>query len=174
MKKTSLLGVKIFAILLIAASFNKLFGLQNVAYYKFMFQYLPDNFLALRLTMSILLRIMGIIIALGLLLNKEVFRKCFIAICVLTIFMSPFKHPFKVFYNIAIYSEYKQGINVLPEGSVTKALDYPLFPKEIKNYNLKYPRVPLVSMISYILLDLVFSLSAVLYFTRVKVKESFK
>ncbi|MBF0384539.1 MAG: hypothetical protein HQL27_01580 [Candidatus Omnitrophica bacterium] len=167
-------GINLFAFLLILASYNKLIGFLNFSYYRFMFQGLSEDMQLARYIFSVTLRIVGIIVGIGLLYRKELFRKVFLVLCLATVISLPFKHPFSVFKNIAIYREYQQGINILPEGTKTANLKYPVFPKGLKDYTLKFPSFPFISMASFMAVDAVFAIAGILFFRLPRVKKCFE
>jgi len=166
-------GIKIFAWLLILASFYKMYGFIDYGYYEFMFQPLAQTIIQKRYAVSVILRAIGIITALGLLARMELFRKIFIGLAIISILGLPFKHPFSVFKNIAIYSEYQKQTNQYPQRTVILDTTYPLFPENLRDYRLTAPVIPRVSQIIFIMIDIVFALGSVYYFTRKDIKEVF-
>jgi len=169
MKNRALLGTRIFAGLLIGASIYKLSGFLSFAYYKFMFQYMPENLIYLRYVGSIVLRLFGIFLAIKLLAGKEKYRKIFVSLCIITILYTPIKHPYPVFRNIAIFAEKSQGINEYPHGTRFES-GLPVFPQIIAAHKIKDPNFPVISMMFYIIIDILFSGCGIIYFTRPKVK----
>ncbi|MBZ0166783.1 MAG: hypothetical protein K8I00_08240 [Candidatus Omnitrophica bacterium] len=166
-------GITIFALLLIAGSLYKLSGFINYDYYVFMFQQLPTGQVNDRYILSLATRGVGLITAGGLLARREWARQLFLCLCVFTLITLYWKHPYRVFENIAIYQEWLQGLNDFPAGTnVTFA--FPLYPESLQGYGLKNPLIPRLSWIVHSLIDLVFCASAVCYFTRARVVEMFQ
>ena len=147
-------GVILFGVFLILGSVYKLWGFLNYDYYRFMFQPLSDSIIFARYFGSVALRLVGLIVATGILLLNDVFRKSFIVLCVLTLCSLYWKHPFFVFENISGYTEQQ-----FFQSAVTGELTYPLR--------------PWISLIFNYIIDIVFCGSALFYFTRPKVKERF-
>lgn len=147
-------GVILFGAFLILGSIYKLWGFANYEYYRFMFQSLPDQVIFIRYCMSVLLRLVGVIVATGILLLNDVFRKFFVVLCVLTLCFLYWKHPFFVFEHISRLTEER------------------FFGKPVTG-ELTYPLRPWISLIFNYFVDIVFCGSALYYFTRPKVKEQF-
>lgn len=147
-------GVAIFGVLLILGSVYKLWGFLNYDYYRFMFQQLSEEMIRIRYFFSISLRFAALIIATGVLLLKDTFRKLLLLLCLFTICFIYWKHPFFVFENISRYTE-QQFLNktVIEE--------------------LRYPLHPWISLIFSYLMDIIFSGSAIYYFTRPNIKKQF-
>ncbi|MBN1869897.1 MAG: hypothetical protein JW847_04900 [Candidatus Omnitrophica bacterium] len=153
-RKTRPTGVLLFAILLTIGSIYKLWGFLNFDYYRFMFQPLPDQMIIMRYCGSVALRLAGLVIATGVLLLNDLFRKLFIALCVLTLCFIYWKHPLFVFENISRHTEQL------------------FFHKEVAG-PLTYPLHCWITLIFNCTVDIVFCGSALYYFTRPKVKEHF-
>ena len=153
-KKGQPQGVILFGVFLILGSIYKLWGFMDYDYYRFMFQPLSEKAIYIRYIGSVTLRFVGLIVATGVLLLNDVFRKYFIALCVLTLGMLYFKHPFSVFENISRYTEQQ-----FFQRAVTGELTYPLR--------------PWISLIFSYAVDIIFYGSALVYLTRPKVKEQF-
>ena len=147
-------GVSIFCTLLILGSIYKLWGFWNYEYYQFMFQQLTEQMIFIRYVGSVALRLVGIFIALGVLFLKDGFRKALLALCVWALCSLYWKHPFFVFENIARYTEQ-------------------LFLNKMVLWDLTHPVYPWVSFIFHCMIDIVFSGSAIYYFTRPQVKKHF-
>lgn len=153
-KKGQPRGVFLFGVFLILGSIYKLWGFMDYDYYRFMFQPLGERVIYVRYAGSVILRFIGLIVATGVLLLNDVFRKFFIALCVLTLCTLYFKHPFSVFETISRYTEQQ------------------FFQKAVTG-ELTYPLRPWISMIFSYAVDIIFCGSALFYFTRPKVKEQF-
>ena len=147
-------GLCIFCVLLIVGSLDKLWGFLNYEYYRFMFQQFSEQAILLRYIGSIALRLVGLSIATGVILLKDRFRKALLILCLYTLCSLYWKHPFFVFENIARYTE-QLFLNKMGFGELT------------------YPAYPWISLIFHYMIDIVFSGSALYYFTRPKVKEHF-
>lgn len=166
-------GIVIFAFLLIIGSFYKLFGFLNYDYYVFMFQQLPSGSINDRYIMSVAYRLVGIVVAFGLIARKEWARQLLLCLCAITILTIYWKHPYSVFENISIYNEYQRGLNALPPGTIADKFAYPLYPPDMRGYKLVYPWQPKISYGFFMLVDLVFCSSLAYYFTRPHVKSAF-
>lgn len=149
-------------------------GLLNYDYYEFMFQQLPSQAIMGRYLGSVALRGIFIVLAIGLLMNKELARRTLIITSLLNLTMVSVKHPAAVFNNIAIYKEVQQGQNQFPAGTATKDVLYPIYPPSVTNYPLQFPQIPKISRISFIVIDAVFSLILIVYFTRPPVRRYFR
>lgn len=147
-------GVILFGVFLILGSVYKLWGLLDYDYYRFMFWPLSDQVVFVRYFGSVLLRLVGLLVATGVLLLNDFFRKFFIVLCVLTLCVLYFKHPFFVFENISRYTE-QQFFHRAVTGELT------------------YPLRPWISMIVNYAIDIVFCGSALFYFTRPNVRKQF-
>jgi hypothetical protein len=147
-------GVVLFGVFLILGSIYKLWGFLNYDYYRFMFQQLPDSVILMRYVGSVALRLAGIIVATGLLLLNDMFRKVFMIMCTLTLCTLYWKHPFFVFENI---SRYTQQMFFVGAGT-GELID---------------PMRPWIVMIFNYVIDIIFCGSALFYFTRLQVKEQF-
>ncbi len=149
------LGVKIFSVLLIMGSLYKLWGFWSYGYYRFMFQPLTEEAIFLRYCLSVGLRLAGLIIAVGVLFLKNIFRKTLLLLSFSTLCLLYWKHPFFVFENIARYNEQ-------------------FFLNRIIVTELVYPAYPWISLIFNYAIDIGFSLAILRYFTRPQIKEHFK
>lgn len=148
-------GIVLFGVFLILGSIYKLWGFLNYDYYRFMFQQLPsEQIIFMRYLGSVTLRLVGLIVATGILLLNDFFRKSFIILCVLTLCTLYWKHPFFVFENIARHTEEQ------------------FFHKTVTG-ELAYPLQPWITMIFNYLVDILFCGSALFYFTQPKIKEYF-
>jgi len=153
-QKTRPRGVIVFGVLLIVGSIYKLWGFLSYDYYRFMFQQLPESIILVRYCSSIMLRLAGLTAATGVLLLKDGFRKFFVLLCLFTLCSIYWKHPFYVFENISRHTE-RQFFNT----TTVEELTYPLH--------------PWISLIFHYAVDIIFSGSALFYFTRPKIKEKF-
>ena len=147
-------GVVIFCTLLILASIYKLWGFLNYGYYRFMFQQLTEQTIFARYCVSVTLRLAGLVIAVGVLFLKDNFRKLFLLLSLLTLCTLYWKHPFFVFENIAKYTEH-------------------LFLNKMDVRELTYPIYLWASIIFHYMVEIIFSGSALYYFTRTEIKERF-
>ena len=147
-------GITLFGSLLIVGSIYKLWGFRSYEYYQFMFQQLSEESIFVRYLGSIMLRIFAIIVAAGVLLLKESCRKLFVLLCVFTLCILYWKHPFYVFENIARLSE-QMILRKEAGGELTNSL------------------YPWISLAFHYAIDILFSGTALYYFTRSKVKEQF-
>lgn len=167
------IGVKIFGILMIVGALYKLFGFLNFDYYRFMFQQLPPHLIYIRYIFSVIFRIMEVVTGIGLLSFKKIFRIIALGICILSLCTIYWKHPLFVFKNIAIYTEYKQNLNVLPSGTTFDRSAYPMYSLNANTHTLRYSSFPLVSLIFYSAIDIIFFSTMIFYFTRPKVIAQF-
>lgn len=166
-------GVIVCAALLILGSLYKLFGFISYDYYVFMFQQLPSGQINDRYIMSVGLRIVGLVTALGLMCHRGWARRVMLFLCFSTIVTIGWKHPYSVFENISIYWEYQKGINQLPAGTITDQFAYPLYPPDISRHRLMNPTHPKISQIAYIVIDLVFCVSMLWYFCQPRIRKLF-
>jgi hypothetical protein len=148
-------GATLFGVFLILGSIYKLWGFLGYEYYLLSFQPLPELAIFVRYIGSVTLRILGLIVATGVLLLRDVFRKFFMVLCVLTLCTLYWKHPLFVFENIARHTEQ-------------------LFLGKSVSGELAYPLHPWISLIFNYSVDIIFCVSALFYFTRPKVKEQFR
>ena len=153
-KKKRPSGVTLLGVLLILGSIYKLWGFLNYEYYRMMFAQLSEKAILLRHFGSVALRLLGLIIATGILLLNNLSRKLFITVSVLTLIFLYFKHPFFVFDNISRHTEQ-------------------LFFHKTVVTELTYPWRPWVSLVFNYAMDIIFSCSAIYYLTRPQVKEHF-
>ena len=147
-------GVVVFAVLLMCGSLYKSWGFMDYDYYRFMFQSLDKRIVIFRYGGSVALRIAGIAVAIGTLGLKERSHRYFIWLSIFTLGVLYWKHPPYVFEQIAHNTE-QLFLN-------TTAAD-----------PLVYPVHPWISLSFHYLTDIVFSGSALYYFTRPSVKEHF-
>jgi hypothetical protein len=148
-------GIRVIAFLLVAGGIYHFFGIRDYRFYHFMFQQLPEDLIRTRYVLSLCFRGITIIAGVGLWLRREMFRKLTIGLCLWTLLIVYFKHPFYVFKNLAIYSEYQVW-------------------DTSGHYPLEYPLHPYISMYFYYALDIIFSVAVIYYLRRPRVKELFR
>ncbi|MGE0268557.1 MAG: hypothetical protein AB7S78_08905 [Candidatus Omnitrophota bacterium] len=166
-------GIAVFSALLIAGSIYNLYGFLNYDYYVFMFQQMPTGMINDRFIISVGSRIAGIFIAVGLFARKETARQTLIVLFSISLLTIHWRHPFYVFENISIYSEYQRGINTFPAGTILDKFAYPLYPPDMQGYKLVYPWHPKISRFFYMLIDFVFCSAFIYYFSRRRIRELF-
>ena len=151
--------ITLIAALFVAGAGYKLVGLANYRYYAFMFQPLPEVVIELRYTASIVLRMVTLVMAVGLMRRVEFYRRLAVGLVVLNFLALFWKHPYRVFFNIAVLAE--RG--------------YPdLFPVVTGHEALAYPYFPWISLVFHTFIDVAFG-SFVLYaFTRPSIKKEFR
>lgn len=150
--------VIILAWIIFLGSGYKLTGFFDYEYYRFMFQQLPEPWVLPRYCLSIALRVITIFSAIGLIFHKEIFRKVMLFLAGMNIILFYWKHPFSVFFNIAVYSE--QGFQI----------DYPVI---TGNEVLQYPYFPWISWGFYMMIDVVISIVILYVLTRKHNREKF-
>ena len=141
-------GVTALAVLLAAASLDKLAGFRSFEYYRFMFQQLPEAQIVLRYVFSITLRLIGLATAMGLLYLKEPFRKLAVGLGALALLTQPWKHPLPVFQNLSHAVQLQ-----MPQGQ---------------------PVNPWLGLVFYVAIDCIFALVLIVYLTRPQVKKAFR
>ncbi len=146
-------GIIISAILIILYSLH---GLPTVGFdiYYSKFYPLPEKVILARYIYSIALRIALITCSLGILLRKDIFRKVLLLISFFTIATVYWKHPVDCFKRVLLW-KIEQGI--LPAEALST--------------------IDMASRISALLcsvVDIVFALCLIYYFTRPKVKKQFR
>ena len=172
-KRESLL-ITLLAILLIYAALYKLLGFLDFDYYQFMFQQFSPRWILVRYFLSVSTRLIIILAALGIFFRNNHCRRLVLLLTIVSVLTIYWKHPFFVFKNISILTEYEAGFNQLPVGTITQGLPFPQFPKDLRSYHLKYPMFPWFSMAFYDTIDLIFSFFLIYFLTRPLVKEQFK
>ena len=149
---------QILGVWLIFGVLYKLSGLLDYKYYQFMFQDLPENTIAARYCLSIALRLVGLVTGIGLILNLDFYRRTAIWLAVINLLTLYWKHPYEVFYHIAVYAE--KGF---PQA-------YPVVgPFEI----LAHPYFPWISLMFYSTIDIIFSSLLISFLTRPDVIAKF-
>ncbi len=147
-------GIDLIGFFLMAGGIYHLIGISDYGFYQFMFQQLASRAIFYRYIVSVLFRLITIAAGLGLVLRKEAFRKFAIGLAVYMLCTVYWKHPFYVFENLAIYSEY----HVWDTSG---------------HYPLAYPWHPYISMGFYYVMDIVFSLAVLIYLRKDAVKQQF-
>lgn len=132
----------VFGALLMFGALYKIYGLLDYDYYRFMFQYLSAEWTAIRYCGSLALRGVALVTAFGLFRQVDFYRRVAVGLAVLTLVSLPWKHPFEVFFHIAVYSE----------------MGFPgIYPVLTGNEVLAYPYFPVISQIFFNALDAVFN-----------------
>lgn len=90
-------GVLFFGIGLIVTSLLQMQVLADRQRYWRLFGELPSSLIAIRYTASWLIRIVGLVSAIGLLLRRPLCRKIIMALAGATIIATPWKHPYHAF-----------------------------------------------------------------------------
>lgn len=139
-----------------------------------MFQHFPEKWILVRYELSVAFCILGMAVGIGLMFQRELFRKIFLGILFLSILGMPLKHPFRAFYHIALYNEVQYNLIDYPANTVVKPTQYPRFPAEMDLNYLKNPLIPRISQVIFILMDICFALGGFYYFTRPQVRNAFK
>lgn len=148
----------ILGVLLIYGVLYKLNGLKDYAYYKFLFQHLPETMIQIQYCLSISLRCVGLVTGIGLICRREFYRRTAIVLASVNLLTLYWKHPYEVFYHIAVFTE--KGF----------PLPYPIIPKgEV----LVHPMFPWISLGIFSLIDVIFSVAIIYFLTRPDVKAQF-
>jgi len=153
-------NIFVFAILLILSSLIWFAAYMNYHVYRITFQWLSEESARARYLLSVINRALVLVSGVGILCLKDIFRKIGLVLCVLTICVLPWKHPYLVFKNLA-ENITQQVLNTMPPESIAVS-------ESISTISL------LVSMIIVYAVDIVFALAFIYYFTRPKVKNYFK
>ena len=148
----------VIGVVMMAAAVYKLWGFLDYSYYMFMFQHLPEQWVQARYCVSIGLRLVTLLVAFGVIRCQEFYRKAAIVIAAANIVLTYFKHPFEVFYHIAVLAE-----SGFPR-------PYPVI---TGHEMLNYPYYPWMSMMMHIMVDMGFSLLIIFYLTRPSIKSKF-
>ncbi len=128
-------------------------------YYKDIFQPLPQELIRLRYLISCVRRLSGLVVGIGVLCNKDIFRKLLIFISWFTLLTLYWKHPFFAVQNHARY--------VLKQMSgIAGSCGFVTLPSE--------RFLTAVSLAGLYAIDIVFSALVIYYFTRPSIKEWFK
>jgi hypothetical protein len=166
-------GVTFVAIIYIIASLDQLWGQQNFDNYRFMFQHLPFSYMVLRYCGSLILRAAGVLIGFELLFLRNWARKTLIALAGYHIVTAYWRHPYQVFFNIAVQMENNKLGYILPPGTDLSS-GYPIFPSGAEFVPLAFGWIPVSLTVYFILIDLVGNSFLIWFFTRSKVKAQFK
>lgn len=154
-------GVTLFSILLIIYSLWQLLLVLDFPRYKYIFQFLPETSLLVRFCGSIVLRVLTIILATGILLYKNNFRKALIFLSVYNILTVYWKHPYETFVN---WDRYYQ---ISPEKINT------LIYRILGNMAIDYQTIKMISVAAACISDVLFYGAIIYYFTRPRVKQRF-
>ena len=151
-------GVTIFGILLILSSIMHMHKLVvDVKWYAEVYSYLSPHMLAARYYFSWLQRIIGILVGIGLLAQKEIARKIAIAIGCFTILTLYWKHPYPAFKLHTQYLDEHYG-NFLSQFGT----------------GVTFSSATLLAVILHCVADIVFWSIFIYFFTRPSVKDQFK
>jgi len=162
MKKKFAIGVTIFGLYFIIDScfqlYIKLFSPNYYSWYSSIFGALPENLIFIRYILSTIFRIFELILGIGTLFRKELFRKLVLFMSWFTVIIVYWRHPFN-----ALAKHVQIVVNNI----------YP-----VTSYQLNSPAyIKLISWVSLGLLyaiDIGFAVLAMYYFTRPRIKEEFK
>lgn len=149
-------GVTIFAILILVSScihIQKL--IDDVPIYVKYYSYLPPWLMLLRYSFSWFQRMVGILIGVGLLGQKDIARKAGIALGIFTSVTVPWKHPYEAFKLHTQFLDQHYGF-MLSGTSIT------------------FSSLTRVSDIIHCFLDVLFWAIYIYFFTRPSVKAQFK
>jgi hypothetical protein len=149
----------IFGGLLMFGAIYRLNGLLDYGYYRFMFQHLSAEWTAIRYCGSLSLRLVAILTAFGLFRQVEFYRRLAIGLGFFTLLTLPWKHPYEVFFHIAVYTE-----SMFPR----------VYPVLSGDETLAYPAFPLISMLAFNTLDLIFNAALIWMLTRPGVRAKFR
>jgi len=147
-------GVIIFGILILLGAALQIKGL-SIASYNFLFGPLPKTIIIFRFVITVMMLILGIVTAIGIILRKEIFRKLVLLIGYYILYNYLIEGPLIVYRNLPKY------IN-----QIIVAAGAPLEPRV---YIILWTPI----IVSF-LIEFVFGLSLVYYFSRPKIKEKFK
>ncbi len=153
-------GVLIFGVLLIVSSIIHIQKLVEASgtYYVQYFGFMPEWLLLARYMFSWFQRAIGILIALGLLAQKEVARKAGILLGIFTVLTLYWKHPYEALKEHTKHLDALYGKILLTMG--------------IKN--ITFSSVTFPSLIGLYLADIIFWAIFIYFFTRPSVKAQFK
>jgi len=149
-------NVFVFAILLILSSLIWFTSYLNYHVYRVTFQWLSEESARARYLFSVINRALVLISGVGILCLKDIFRKIGLVLCVLTICIFPWKHPYPVFKSV-VENVTQQFFSTMPPVSI-EVLE----------------SIPTIVMIIVYVIDIGFALAFIYYFTRPKVKNYFK
>jgi len=123
-------------------------------YYVLTFIDLPKWLIITRYIFSIILRIAIIYITLGVLYYNERARKLLIAVAVFTIVTVSWKHPYRAFETTALMTEQAWGLDT--------------------SQGLNYPQFPWISMLVYVIADILIAAVTIFCLTLPSIKALFK
>ena len=148
-------GVTILGYLLIFSSLGAMITLVSFNHYKYLFHHLPEEVMLVRYFISWTLRIVGRISGIGILRLSDICRKIAIAIFCITIMGVCVKNSYACFSNL---------IRLLDQLPIAGALGGPgIFSSVIRP-----------AVITSRILDIIFSVCFIYFFTRPRVREQFK
>jgi len=151
-------GVTIFGILLILSSLIHMHKLAVEAqWYANTYSYLPHHLMVARYYFSWLQRIIGLLVGIGLLAQKEIARKIGIAIGCFTILTIYWKHPYPAFKLHTQYLDQQFGYILAQSG-----------------IRATFSSVALPAVIIHCIGDIIFWGIFIYFFTRSSVKNQFK
>jgi hypothetical protein len=159
-KKPLLRGIKIFGILLIAASVWQLRSAVicgKTGAYEQMFWYMSFPLLKLRFFVTIALRGMGLVCAVGILERREFSRKLLIALACFSLATLFWKHPFSAIEQYVWFLA-----DILP-----RHMGWPMLSDRVISQMV----VPVFAVLNAT--DLLFSVAVIRYFTHPSVKSWF-
>ena len=90
-------GVLFFGVGLITTSLMQIQILVDSKRYWHLFSELPPLLITIRYTVSWIARMVGLVLGIGILLRRRLFRKVMMALAFATILVTPWKHPYQVF-----------------------------------------------------------------------------
>ena len=154
-------GVTVFAAIIIVTSLAQMMTLLNFEYYRYLFCPMPEWLLLSRYFISWVLRITGLVCGVGLLCKSNLLRRVAIYLFLFTALTVSLKHPYLGFEKHALFLD--QWV-----------IRYALYPVRWGGYGLLsfYPWAKISALVAR-LLDLVFALAFICYFTRPKIREYF-
>lgn len=133
-------------------------------YYQDRLPHLSDNLIAVRYLITILFRLVIFIAGIGILLRKDFFRKVILVTSFVTLLTFPWKHPRESFRVVArmMYGDYRtMGLRNIPEHRM----------KVIEEFYEKKARA--FQRVVWII-DIVFALFLIYFFTLPKIREEFQ
>jgi hypothetical protein len=165
-KHTSFI-INLFGIGLILTSLGQMSALLNFEHYKYLFGGWAASTLLPRFVISWSLRIIGFACGVGLIAQKDIFRKMGIALCAATILTVYIKHPHQGFMNhiLNLDQQFQTTSGIVSMFSPSSAISIT---------GLTLSQFAWICAISAMVLDVVYALIFIFYFTRPKVKAQFK
>jgi SAM-dependent methyltransferase len=147
------LGVTIFGVIFIVSSLWAMVTLLDFNHYAYFFKYLPEKIIWLRYFGSWVLRILILISGIGILCLSDNFRKLAICLFIFTIVTVYWKHPLAGFQNHTAYLD-----------------------NLFKSHGLysSFSSIANISAICARIIDVLFAIIPIYYFTRKDVKEQFR